>query len=346
MEDKGNAEPGCSGWEFIDAEAECSDVGDDFEDLFEKSGSESLIDDTLADQGNSLRLLNELETQEDHNQLTELKRKFFHSPVSETVEETLSPRLAKVTLSSQRAKKIKKVLFRDSGVDETLETLESTVQEDSSELGAADEPASACSQEEQALDVTTLLKSSNVHATLLAKFKEGLGASFTELTRKFTSSRTMSDKWCVAVYGITERHFETVKPLLQEHCDFVYLMHFVCNNRGSFLFTLCEFKAQKCKETVSKLFRNLLAVQHEQMLLDPPKTRSQAVALFWYKKVVSDAEHSHGQLPEWIAQQVLVDHQLAAETPFQLCDMIWMMSALLHMGMQREQMRIEMQRHF
>lgn len=329
-----NELPGCSGWEFVDAEAECSGGDDDFEEIFNQSGSEhlSLIDDSHAEQGESLQLLHELEVQTDSEQLSELKRKFLHSPLSKTVEETLSPRLAKVKLTSQKAKKVKKSLFSDSGIAD--ETLESTVQGESSCLQVESTPLSAAPaatqetheevperQTDTQWDVTTLLKCSNIQATLHAKFKEGLGVSYTELTRKFQSTRTMSDKWCCAVYGIREPHFETVKPLLHDHCDFVYLTHFACES-GAFMLVLAEFKANKCKDTVGKLLRSLLGVQIEQMLLDPPKTRSPPVALFWYKKITKDPEHTWGQLPQWIANQVLIDHQLAGESQFKLSDMI------------------------
>lgn len=328
MEDNktGTDEPGCSGWYYVDAEAECSDTGDDFEELIQDEND--LIDDSPQAQGDSLQLMHELDTQTDDLQLAALKRKYLNSPLSRDIED-LSPRLDKVNITPRKTKKAKKVLFNDSGVasESFVDSAASASPPDASPEGEAAEDeggaaaAPTVAQSSAAKDVENLLKSSNIRATLHFKFKEIVGVSFSELTRKYTSTRTMSVKWCIAIFGIPEPFFQTVKPLLSEHCDYMCLTHYA-HELGSFLLALVEFKAQKCKDTIHKLLKTLMLVQPEQMMIDPPRTRSPATALFWYKKSVGDPQNTLGDIPEWIAAQVLVGHQFAAEKPFELSAMI------------------------
>ncbi|AHJ81404.1 putative early E1 protein [Rhinolophus ferrumequinum papillomavirus 1] len=311
-------EPGCSGWCFIEAEAECSEAGDDFEHLFDASGSSdlSVIDDTAVEQGNSLQLLNELEKQDDTDHITELKRKFNPSPLQADIE-TLSPRLQSVSITPRKNKKVKKVLFEDSGVGDSF----------AEETGSARSvpetpvPVPEAPRDNTRDEVRALLRSSNIKATLFAKFNAIIGLSFTELTRKFTSNKTMSEHWCTAVYGISERFCESIKPLLQEQCEFLCLDHNVAEC-GSMLLMLAHYKNQKCKDTLLKMLRTVLQVQPEQVLLDPPKTRSAAAALYWYKKCTTNPQMCYGQLPEWVTQQTMVNHQLASEKNFQLSEMV------------------------
>uniref|UniRef100_A0AAU6S4X9 Replication protein E1 n=1 Tax=Rhinolophus ferrumequinum papillomavirus 2 TaxID=3140014 RepID=A0AAU6S4X9_9PAPI len=346
MEDKtGTDEPGCSGWCFVDAEAECSEGGDDFEEL---CGSEhlSLLDDSPKEQGESLKLMNELDNLRDEQQLSDLKRKLLGSPAGQDAVDNLSPRLEKVRITPRKSKKAKKVLsFNDSGVagDSFVESTASTSDPDCSESPAEASPAAEAGiasdgdpgqaqaaaaapqptsrgAEAAAADVAVLLKSNNCRATLMCKFKEIIGVPFSELTRKFTSPRTMSERWCCAIYGICEPFFETVKALLQEHCEFMCLNHYA-HEKGLFMLALLEFRVQKCKDTVWKLLKNLMLVQQDQTLVDPPKTRSAATALFWYKQCIGN-RNTYGQMPDWIARQVLIEHQMDSERPFDLSVMV------------------------
>lgn len=322
MEDKGT-EPECSGWCFVDAEAECSDEGNDFGELFENSSEHlSMIDDSPQEQGESLQLMNELDTERDAAQLADLKRKYLPSPLSREVDDTLSPRLEKVSLTPRKSKKVKKVLFNDSGLAGesfaestpgpsqaglSTSNTDTVIEEHSSPVseGAAAAPPEDAAAAAARRDVTMLLKSSNAIATLHAKFKAVIGASFSEITRKYSSDRTMSEKWCICIYGICEPIFDTVKPLMQEYCEFMCLRHYA-HEEGQLLLGLFEFKAQKCRATIHKLLKTLLLVQPDQMLLEPPRTRSAATALFWYKQIALQPEQTVGDTPDWIASQVLV----------------------------------------
>nr|QBA85129.1 putative early protein E1 [Tadarida brasiliensis papillomavirus] len=111
--------PGCS---YILDEAECSDDGDDDEDV-SGSGSvaEDLVDDASVEQGESLSLFNAQTVEEFERDLQSLKRKFTHSPLqSQGTCEELSPRLASVKLDGNRGKKARKHLsFQDdSGIEQ------------------------------------------------------------------------------------------------------------------------------------------------------------------------------------------------------------------------------------
>lgn len=337
MEDKGTD----GGWYFVEREAECSDVGESFEEIFDQSDSEhlSLIDDSAAVQGESLSLLHELETQDDQRELAELKRKYIDSPLSRTVEETLSPRLQKVTVTPRKSKKVKKNLFEDSGIagtstiDSSSVAPEDEAQGDTSTSDSEppapppqdDPPAAPAAEEPQAEvpsdTITALLKSSNLNAVLHGRFKDVWGVSFAELTRKFSSTKTMSETWTIGVYGLSERTVENAKTLLQEYCDFICVSH-AAGERYAYLLALVVFKAQKCKQTIHKLLKTLLLVDPDLVLLDPPKTRSTPVALFWYKRTNIDSATTAGALPDWIARQVLAGHSLAGETNFELSTMV------------------------
>lgn len=340
MEDKSGTEPECSGWYFVDAEADCSDEGNDFEELFDHS-DHSIIDDSLQEQGESLQLMNDLENERDAQQLAELKRKYLRSPLSKEVDENLSPRLDKIKLTPRKHKKAKKVLFEDSGLagesftESTPSTSglqtstpavchdspppeESPVQQEPPPQEVAVEDPTAATARDQ---VTTLLKSSNVRAALFSKCKVIIGVSFSEITRKFTSDRTMSEKWCMGIYGICEAMFVTVKPLLADHCDFICLKHYA-HEQGQFMLALVHFKAQKCKSTIYRMLRTLMLVEPDQILLDPPRTRSTAIALFWYQIMTRNPEYTMGTTPDWIATQVLAGHVLDAEQQFDLSTMV------------------------
>lgn len=101
--DKGTT-PGCSGWTFIEREAECDDGGgdqdDEYEALFEQSTQDSFLDNEDVDQGNSLALFTEQSGAEDEQQVAVLKRKYTQTPRKDRVEvDSLSPRLDAVTIS-------------------------------------------------------------------------------------------------------------------------------------------------------------------------------------------------------------------------------------------------------
>lgn len=289
-------------------EATCVDSMDTISELFEAdtaSNISNLIDDLdVVDEGNSLALYNSQVTEECSKAIVELKRKFITSPVRSVAD--LSPSLQAVHISPQRLSKRR--LFVDSGIeDETPNAVTQVETFVNSDLGK-----SAVSQEEYCI-----LHSSNRRALLLSKFKEKYGVSFTELTRNFKSDKTCTHNWILVAFAVAEDLIEASKTVLQQHCEYLQ----VIPSDFSALYVM-EFKNTKNRETVIKHFNTVLNSKEEQILCDPPRNRSMAAALYFYKKAIGNIGFKFGAFPQWIAAQTIVNHQLAAAETFELSEMI------------------------
>lgn len=257
---------------YLITEAECVDSMETLSDLFdadtEASNASNLIDDLdVVDEGNSLALFNEQVRVDCDKAITDLKRKFIASP-ERSVEE-LSPRLEAVQITPKRLSKRR--LFRDSGIED--ETPDINVQVESLENNVA-------GKADYANEERLILQSSNARATLLFKFKEKFNVSFCELTRAFKSNKTCTHNWIVAAFAVAEELIEASKIILQQQCDFIQLIP----ADFSALYLL-ECKSAKSRETILKLFTNILNAQECQLLCEPPKNRSVATALFFLEKV-------------------------------------------------------------
>lgn len=330
---------GTSSW-FM-TEAECDNL-DCLDSLFDSSTEDEsfvsqLIDDDPLEQGNSLSLFNEQITEQANATVIALKRKLIQSPQS-CVSAELSPRLAAVSISPRR--KSKRRLF-DSGIEEDEAT-------DSSEKVALDElekenadkdnvdtvivsPAAdipvdevdnVCNGtvnriESPAADIT-VLRSSNRQAKLYGKFKEVYGVSFSDLTRAFKSDKTCSKHWCIFVYRAVDEVLEASKELLKQYCDYIQTIHI--NASGLYLL---EFNTIKNRSTVEKLICKILNVQACMLLCDPPRIRSSPVALYFYKKTLSNVCTTYGTMPDWMASLTMLTHSFAASAEsFDLSAMI------------------------
>lgn len=307
---------GSSTW--YDLEAVCVDDIDTIEELFDGS-TDSNISDLLndvddVDQGNPLALYNELITKDCDRAVTALKRKLLKSP-QQPVAVDLSPQLAACTISPSR--NIKRRLFEDSGVeldDEAVhlnEKVDVTVSADNSQESSSQVPTS---------DTTDIqiLKSSNVKATQLAIFKQHYGVSYTELTRVFKSNKTCSSHWVVCVFKTSPDMVEASKTVLKQYVQYVQIIE-----DGVMALYLISFNAMKSRDTVINIFCKLLNCNCNLIIADPPKMRSTAAALYWYRRSLGNNSFTFGSMPDWMAQQTLVEHQLesAAET-FELAKMI------------------------
>lgn len=310
---------GTDGEWFILREAEETDESfehiDSFEELFDASASDlsDLIDDCEVDQGNTLALFNAQELTEACETINIIQnRKQTPSPKLESVA-ALSPRLASVTLTSTAEKRGKRKLFQDSGLGEDEA-------EDNAETQVASEPANGVSgagssTESGALDI---LRSSNRQATLHAKFKNAFGVSFTELTRTFKSDKTTCISWVIGIMAVSEEVLNAAKVLLQQQCDYLQLISYGFD--GLFLL---QFKHNKSRETVRKLFATMLNINELQLLLNPPKVRSLPTALYFYSKSLGNASYQYGEVPDWIKKQTAVSHQMAATSDaFDLTQMV------------------------
>lgn len=297
---------------YIVTEAEC--VEDTLEELFDENTNESVVSNLIddcdeVDEGNSLALYNEQLTEECENSIQALKRKFIRSPQKSLAE--ISPRLAAVHISPEKTPKRR--LFNDSGLgeDEVESANVQVASEDSLNSNVAG------NENGGTREVLSVLQSNNRRATLLSKFKTKYSVSFTELTRNFKSNKTCNNNWIVFALGIAEELIEASKTILQQHCTFVQII--MADFAGLFLL---EFKAAKNRETVLKLMCRLLNAKEEQILSDPPKNRSTAAALYFYKKALTNTCFKYGEFPQWLSHLTIVDHQVATAETFKLSEMI------------------------
>ena len=286
-----------SDWLIVD-EAECVDTVDTFDELFDESTNGSNIsnlinDDEEIDQGNSLELFNAQITVDTDCAVAALKRKYIKSPQQQSVAD-LSPQLQAVKITPERVSKRR--LFQDSGFgDDEAENLHAQVERTIvTEQDGGDLPLE-------------ILQGSNRRAIMLSKFKEWFGVSYNEITRAFRSDKTCTDNWVIVVFKAAIEVLESSKIVLQQHCHYVQVNIF-----GFSALYLVNFKSGKSRETVNNLFMSVLNVQVFQLLSDPPKSRSMATALYFYKKTMLRECYVYGKTPDWIAKQTIVNHQLAS----------------------------------
>ncbi|ANZ90266.1 E1 protein [Bos taurus papillomavirus 21] len=320
MSDKGieqiDCDEGSSGWYFV-TEAECSaDALDDLDALFEKSTTGSdiseLIDQDEVDQGNSLALFNAKLSADDEKCIVDLKRKY----VSPKHVADLSPRLEAVHISPV-SRQSKRRLFEDSGIGNEAE--DTPVQVEAHQVETAESGFET--QTSTGDFVEQLLRAQNQKALLLGKFKETFGISYAELTRTFKSCKSCCQNWIVVAFAVQEDVMHGSKKLLETHCDFFQVI--VCYaSVGIIALYNCEFKVSKSRETVERLFNTVLNINVRLLLTDPPRIRSTPVALFFFKKALTEGNYKYGEFPAWIATQTLLSHQSATSDTFELATMI------------------------
>ncbi|AFU07686.1 putative E1 protein [Equus caballus papillomavirus 7] len=325
------AEPGTSrgagGW-FVLQEAHCSDPDSEPEGADEVDGPDlcELIDNGPVTQGNSLALFQRQITRADQEQLGWLKRKYAVSPEKDC---TLSPRLNNIHISPEKL--VKRRLFLGAGSEDS--GLELSAQNEASLASSAAQtqtqpqvhegplhsstPAVGGRGVEQELDI---LRLRNRRAVLYGRFKDTFGVSFSEITRQFRSDKTVCRDWVVAIYGVRETLYESLKVQLQPLCDYMHLT-LRPTTQHNYLQALLQWKAQKSRETVQKLLKTFLQVHELQMLVDPPQLRSLPAALYWYKTSLGSSCYSVGQMPDWVTRQTTVSHQ-EEELRFDLSRMV------------------------
>lgn len=297
-------------------EAEC-DRMDSLEDLFETSAEDDsvlsqLIDDEPVVQGNSLALFNEQLSADTDSAVTALKRKLIPSP-EQSISAQLSPKLAAISISPLR--KTKRRLF-DSGIqeDEAADIPEKVVT-DIIEKEVIEKDTLESTVETGERDI---LNASNVKACLMAQFKELYGVSFADLTRPFKSDKTCSPHWVVSVHRAAEHVIEGSREILKQYCEYVL----TCSLANAVLYVL-QFNATKNRSTVLRLISKMLNVNEKIIMCEPPRTRSVPVAMFFYKRSLSNSCTTHGTVPDWIANLTLLSHQFAsAPETFDLSTMI------------------------
>ncbi|AEO16185.1 E1 [Morelia spilota papillomavirus 1] len=306
--------------DFIILEADCEDTDNEPEkDTESLSGTDEdvVVLDSQIEQGNSLALFVEQSNEEDQEQVHWLKRKYISPKTKINPVDSLSPQLSAIQLDipGAREKTAKRRLFgsvvEDSGID-LSNSLQNEIKNSASK-----------ESEGQQVDITLiddLIKSNNKRAFLLGIFKQNFDISFGELSRPFKSAKTCYGEWVVAVYGVQQVLYESLQTTLASHCSYMHLSY-SSKEKHSITLALLTFKTMKCRDTVIKLFKTLLNVQEMQILAEPPKVRSVAAALFWFKTSLFKSAQCTGPLPEWIARQTNFN-QLVEETKFDLSTMI------------------------
>nr|AVC68885.1 E1 protein [Omikronpapillomavirus 1] len=351
-------EGGSNDWVFLEAEEEGGHGDDEEYNEADDLGEDLLdfIDDTLnskegEDTADYYRNLDvQYEREQDARAVHVLKRKFLESPKTKVVND-LSPRIAAISLQEkQQPGRVRRKLYRqavdDSGNGDSLEeTCGETVVGasgqvneksflNSTALGVGDTPtgvgngastqemlSTGMLEEDYACSITNLLQAGKPRTILLGLFKKIHGCSFTDLCRCFQSNKTVSEDWIVCVAGIPCSLIDGISDLLKPHSDFTHVTCTTCE-LGVFLLLLVQWKTGKNRETVTKLLAGLFSVQKEQMLLEPPKLRQPAVAMFWYKKALTNASVVTGNMPQWILRQISIQEQLGDVSPFCLSNMI------------------------
>lgn len=300
-------------------EAECSDQEDEtvetcIEDFFDAS---DLIDDAQVDQGNSLVLFQEQESEQHSKRVHDIKRKLNLSP--EMVNAQLSPRLNAVQLSSHSGSVRKKLFTQDdSGIqspeNETPVLARAECEVETDRVRASTSSASSFCK--------VLLNASNQRACALGQYKTVTGVGFKELTRDYKSNKTMNTEWLIGILDLPRATAETMKEWLPNTTDF-FLWHYDGTDRDTCCTVLTKFKAQKCKETILKMLNSHYRfATPNQVLLDPPKMSSPACALYFYKLSTYPSAFKHGEFPDWVLREISVTHRLAAEKPFCMTEMV------------------------
>lgn len=316
-DDKGTElKEGCSKW--FDLEADCSDnsLDGELENLFQEdrqSDISELIDDGDIEQGNSRELFCQQESEESEQHIHYLKRKYL-SPKEIS---QLSPRLQSISISPQHKSK-RRLFEQDSGLELSVNEAEDLSETLVEVPATAPAPAAPAAQGGEGLGIVKdLLRASNTKAVLLGKFKDAFGVSFHELTRQYKSHKTCCRDWVIAVYAAREDLLEGSKQLLLQHCAYLWL-----HTMPPMSLYLCCFHAGKSRDTVHRLLNSILQVNDIQCLCDPPKLRSVGTALFWYKGSMNPNVYAHGEYPEWIMQQTMLNHQYADAAQFDLSTMV------------------------
>ncbi|ABX56094.1 E1 [Macaca fascicularis papillomavirus 8] len=329
-------EGGCSGWFHVEAvvKRRTGDVvSDDEEEDLNDTGIDlvDFIDDTCCSEQTGEEahgaLFQAQETQAHAEAVQVLKRKFVGSPQvsplqdwGPCVDTDLSPRLDAISLERANRGAKRRLFAQDSGYGNTqVETQPSQVEGQNGGRGIGVGGAGGGSQDSSGIEegsqesmqgsVTALLQRSNARAILLAKFKETYGVGFMELVRVFKSDKTSCNDWVVGAMGVHHSVAEGLKTLIQPHSTYAHMQFLTCTY-GVYLLMLVRWKCSKNRQTVTKCLETLLNVSPQQMLIEPPKLRSTAAAIYWYRTGMSNVSEVIGETPEWIARQTMLQHCL------------------------------------
>lgn len=287
------------GADFICFEADCSDASEgesENNENAEPNDETDFISNVTVEQGNSLALHNAYEQKKGDERIQQLKRKLQHTPWDS------SPRAPLQQLQNCSPPAAKRGLFlpENEAATSSAPPYDKQVDKDRGRGG------------ESACQITALLRSKNLQATLLAQFKELSGVGFKDLSRHYKHCKTTNLSWICAAFGALETLYNSSLELLKEDCEYLLSKRLLSNNYNCNVF-LCSFKKAKCKDTVKALFAKLLNVNASHMLCDPPNITSHLCGLYWLKLSMSPHSFKHGEMPMWLARLTMLEHSQASD---------------------------------
>lgn len=306
-------------------EASCSDC-EDSEEENENTDCENsdFIDNSEVVQGETVALFHQQECAHEERTVQLLKRKCLRSP-KQKVDCDLSPQLNAITISPEKQPP-KRRLFQqenDSGIEVTTHEAEGFAEALCCQVTetVANSQEAGRREDVQPCLADEILKSCNQRATKLARFKEIVGVSYTELTRPFLNNKTCAGYWVVAAFDVREELWEASKTLLKSYCIYFNMSRHV-HEKGNVTLLLTSFKVNKSRDTVANMLKTLWQVEEYSYLADPPRLRSTLTACFWFRVGVSSISCVYGETPEWIKRQTALGHQNKAEVTFALSEMV------------------------
>ncbi|UZV40202.1 MAG: early protein 1 [Equus asinus papillomavirus 3] len=307
---------------FILREAGCSDE-EGSECTIASPEAADFVDNCYVSQGNSLQLLHEQEREAFNRGVQVLKRKLRLSPEQQALID-LSPQLSKISITPTHRPVVKRRLFAradDSGIDVQNEAENTSSAQSRSQVQRRGPLTPERGGNGRNALHMQIMNAKNMRATMLGVFKDTYELSFVDLTRVFKSDRTTNPDWVVAVFGVRECFYDSGKEILKEQCDFMY-----CTLRpsakGNVMLALCCFQVFKNRDTIKNLCKATFNVPIHAVMADPPKVRSPAASMYWYKGLTSNAVTTTGHIPDWMAAHVLSGAPKGDETKFQLSVMV------------------------
>uniref|UniRef100_A0AAU7E2J7 Protein E8^E2C n=1 Tax=Eidolon bat papillomavirus TaxID=3141875 RepID=A0AAU7E2J7_9PAPI len=166
-----------------------------------------------------------------------------------------------------------------------------------------------------------ILRSHNRRVCMLAEFKAEYGVSYTDLVRTFKSDKTCCKNWVLAIFGLCEPIYHTLRTVIPEQCDYSH-MELRMTRKGGIAIMLCEFKAVKNRATVQKMLKTIANIPEELTLIQPPQIRSPPAALYWVQRAPSSCTDVVGSMPDWITKQTMLSHMLAEDVTFDFSKMV------------------------
>ncbi|ADZ53058.1 E1 [Camelus dromedarius papillomavirus 2] len=166
-----------------------------------------------------------------------------------------------------------------------------------------------------------VLVAKNKLACKMAYFKHSYTVSYTDLTRVFHSDRTTNNQWVVAAFGVTDAAYEAAIEKLPKICVYLQASR-RSRKKGNVALFLLDFTVAKCRDTVMKLFQDMLNVKPEHLLCQPPKMKGVCAALFWFKNAIATGTATYGAVPAWIRSQTSLSEATAEQSKFDFGTMV------------------------